>query len=100
MLNYYRAVTLYDRPGPQFKTITSIEKHNLLNKLNLHDITELHESGEVQFKSNRPGLLVSSTSWTPDEDFSLLLKALQSTYKKTYLYYIYYIFYSIKCDRN
>ncbi|XP_025203427.1 chitobiosyldiphosphodolichol beta-mannosyltransferase [Melanaphis sacchari] len=71
------ATTLYDRPGPQFKTIPLIEKHYLLEKMNLKDFTELSESGEVRLKYNRPSLLVSSTSWTPDEDFSILLKALQ-----------------------
>lgn len=59
--------------------------------MNLNNFTELSESGKVQFKPDRPGLLVSSTSWTPDEDFSILLKALQSIYK------IYIIFlFSIK----
>lgn len=75
---YFRATTLYDRPGPQFKKITSNEKHCFLEKMNLNHFTEISESGQVQLKSNRPGLLVSSTSWTPDEDFSILFKALQS----------------------
>jgi len=87
LCTYFRATTLYDRPGPQFKTITLFEKHNLLEKMNLNDFTELSESGEVQLKPDRPSLLVSSTSWTPDEDFSILLKALQSIHTITYIYY-------------
>lgn len=81
MCIHFRATTLYDRPGPQFKKITLIEKHFLLEKMKLNEFTVMSESGEVQLKSDRPGLLVSSTSWTPDEDFSILMKALQSIVK-------------------
>lgn len=82
----FRATTLYDRPGPQFKKITPIEKLCLLKKMNLNDFTKLTDSGEVQLKSDRPGLLVSSTSWTQDEDFSILFKALQSIHIHSFLY--------------
>lgn len=45
-------------------------------------LTQKLVNGTVQYKPQRQAVLVSSTSWTQDEDFGILLKALQS-YEET-----------------
>lgn len=82
------AITLYDRPAEIFRPITLSEKHKLLLKLakdyrefsssrpNDTLSTDCFDDGHARLREDRPGLLVSSTSWTEDEDFTILLDAL------------------------
>lgn len=86
------AQVLYDRPSDKFGPISVKTKHELFHKLSSEyqsfasesgtRFTE-YEKGTPVMKSDRPVLLVSSTSWTEDEDFSILLRALQLYDKRT-----------------
>ncbi|KAK6914469.1 Glycosyltransferase subfamily 4-like, N-terminal domain [Dillenia turbinata] len=95
-----KATVLYDQPPEFFRPASLEEKHKLFCRLSEH-ITQGHgfqdcitygvtgEGGdnsyesvftaqvgnEFSLKASRPALIVSSTSWTPDEDFGLLLEA-------------------------
>lgn len=74
------ASVLYDRAPAMFHKASLNEKHALFDRLRpLLDIdcafTE-KKDGMIQECSNRPAVLVSSTSWTADEDFHILLHAL------------------------
>ncbi|XP_025225196.1 chitobiosyldiphosphodolichol beta-mannosyltransferase isoform X2 [Theropithecus gelada] len=91
-----RAVTVYDKPASFFKETPLDLQHRLFMKLGgTHSpfrarsepedpatersaFTERYAgSGLVTRLRERPALLVSSTSWTEDEDFSILLTALE-----------------------
>lgn len=65
-----KAQTLHDRPSDQFKPFTEEQRSAFLRRL---PQTAQHAD---EIESGACRLVVSSTSWTADEDFSLLLHAL------------------------
>lgn len=94
-----RATVLYDCPPDFFRQISVEERHKLFMKLekqgHLEPLREwsirsegkVAEEEETLFtyydgtayheKAVRPAVVVSSTSWTADEDFGLLLEAIE-----------------------
>ena len=92
--------TLHDRPASIFRTISEQERMNFLGKLPSLAVPIYDGDGSVKsedistvsmgtkqdtnplqcldrLKKRDTKILVSATSWTPDEDFSLLLEALE-----------------------
>jgi beta-1,4-mannosyltransferase len=89
---------MYDRPPHIFQVLPIARKHELFLKLadvepifrdNFSVIDSPTKNNTIKtafsectptgtrLRDDRPFLLVSSTSWTEDEDFSILLKALE-----------------------
>ncbi|XP_064170731.1 chitobiosyldiphosphodolichol beta-mannosyltransferase [Anguilla rostrata] len=91
-----KATTLYDKPPLMFREAPLEARHGLFMKMRdlyspFKPPEEAHGegvertaftkrdggTGTVTLADGRPALLLSSTSWTEDEDFSILLKALE-----------------------
>ncbi len=96
----------YDKPPSMFRPTSVEEQHALFRKLNLDDlfrtrsrddndkeeaidetvftqsIREHDGTTSIRLRKDRPALLVSSTSWTPDEDFSILIAALRELHNR------------------
>jgi beta-1,4-mannosyltransferase len=62
-----KATVVYDRPGRAFTRPSAEEAAALWDKV----------AKETQLGAERPPIVVCPTSWTPDEDFDLLLEALE-----------------------
>ena len=95
-----RISVLHDRPPEFFRPTRPMEQHRLMRRLddgfrkaaagtdtglmarfgvakddtNRTIFTEI-VGGKARLRKDRPALVISSTSWTPDEDFSILLDA-------------------------
>ena len=79
------AINLPDRAIKNvFKKLNLEESHQLFQKYEItkNIFTFLDSNGKVSNKNNKPFLMISSTSWTPDEDFNLLLDSFILTEKK------------------
>jgi beta-1,4-mannosyltransferase len=79
------ANVLYDRPPVFFRRTTTEERHDLFSRLEKEFLCvdgkrgkgkTLFTDGPKSMRADRPLLAISSTSWTPDEDFGILLDAI------------------------
>ena len=67
-------IPLHDRPASIFQVLDDQQRTQFLQFLPQLGICELDTVDSI--KSRKTKVIVSPTSWTPDEDFSILLNAL------------------------
>ena len=67
-------IPLHDRPAPVFQVLNVSQRLQFLDSMSLLGLVE--EATIDSIKSGQTKAIASSTSWTPDEDFSILLNAL------------------------
>ncbi|KAG2180998.1 hypothetical protein INT43_008580 [Umbelopsis isabellina] len=92
-----KLITFKDRPMAHFDKLTIERQHDLLARLKLEELIKSQnlnadefvgsldaettiltqkENGVVKYRNDRIRMIISSTSWTEDEDFQLLLDAV------------------------
>ncbi|KAI9311544.1 glycosyl transferases group 1-domain-containing protein [Dichotomocladium elegans] len=81
-----RVITFKDRPLYHFERLPVDKIHETLDSARFLGcqespektlLTELDDDNIKQFRKDRIRLIVSSTSWTDDEDFGILLRAVE-----------------------
>ncbi|KAL0244669.1 hypothetical protein GEMRC1_008751 [Eukaryota sp. GEM-RC1] len=83
-LNPSKIMTLYDRPSDNFKILSLSEQHEFLQhvgsdlnwKVSPEETPFTRKSNGSVIKRHQSILAITSTSWTPDEDFTPLYNVL------------------------
>jgi hypothetical protein len=65
----------------KFKVLSMREKHDLFLRVNMDNMVTVPGDEGIEYREDRPLVLLTSTSYTPDEDLGILLKALEEYVK-------------------